>query len=76
MSIQDANYTLYKARKNFKDYIDYKHIGVDELSQYIGKTNSYIYQLLSGQANNKQAYVYLNKLFVYTRYDGENWLEV
>lgn len=76
MSIKEANRTLYDARKAFKDYIDYKRIGVDELAKHIDKTPSYIYQLLNGQANNRQAFVYVNKLFIYTNYDGENWLEV
>lgn len=76
MSIKEANKTLFDARKSFKDYIDYKQISVDELANYIGKTPSYVYQLLGGQANNRQAYVYVNKLFTYTNYDGENWLEL
>lgn len=76
MTIKEANKTLFDARKAFKSFIEYKQISVDELANYIGKTSSYVYQLLGGQANNRQAYVYLNKLFNYTKYDGDNWLEL
>jgi len=76
MSIKEANKTLFDARKGFKDFIEYKQINVEELANHIGRTQSYVYQLMNGQANNRQAYVCLNKLFTYTNYDGENWLEL
>lgn len=37
MSIQEANYTLYKARKNFKDYIAINTAGLMRLVNTSGK---------------------------------------
>ncbi|AIM64250.1 hypothetical protein WS105_0660 [Weissella ceti] len=76
MSIQEANFTLFKARKDFLDYLEFKQIGVPELAKYLGKSESYIYQLFNGQANNRNAYANVNKLIAYTNYSGPNWLEV
>lgn len=76
MSIPEANFTLFKARKDFQHHLESKRIGVPELAKYLGKSESYIYQLFNGQANNQNAYVNVNKLIAYSNYDGPNWLEV
>ena len=70
MTIAEANYTLFKARSNFQNHLDLKGYKVEELAKYLGKTNSYVYQLLNGQANNRVAYANVNKLMAYTDYKG------
>lgn len=76
MTIAEANFTLYKARDDFQKYVKFKGYEVEELAKVLGKSNSYIYQLLKGQATNRTAYAHVNKLMAYTNYTGENWLEV
>jgi len=44
------------------------------LAPVIGKSESYVRQLLSGAATGDAAKKHLDKLFKFTDYNGEGWL--
>ena len=44
------------------------------LAPVIGKSESYVRQLLSGAATGDAAKEHLKTLFEFTDYDGEGWL--
>ncbi|WP_057753369.1 helix-turn-helix domain-containing protein [Weissella kandleri] len=75
MSVQEAVITLRRARRNFKDHIDDYGYEREELAKVIGTSPQYLSSLLNGNANGKTAREKLRKLFKYTGYSGDNWLQ-
>lgn len=73
MSVQEALTTIKKERFNFKWHLDEKGLKPEQLAQVIGKSTSYVRQLLSGNASGQAAHDNLQKLFDFTGYEGENW---
>jgi transcriptional regulator with XRE-family HTH domain len=73
MSVQEAKWILEEARFKFKLHLKKKGITPQQLAPVIGKSTSYVRQLLSGNANGTAARENLDKLFQFTDYHGESW---
>lgn len=74
MSVQEAIQTLEEERYKFSLHLKKKKLKPRMLAPIIGKSESYIRQLLSGAASGDAAKEHLKTLFEFTGYDGEGWL--
>lgn len=74
MSVQEAIQTLEEARFKFSYHLKKKKIKTKTLAIFIGKSESYVRQLLTGAATGDAAKKYLAEIFKFTDYDGESWL--
>lgn len=74
MSVQEAIRTLEEERFKFALHLKLKRLKPEMLAPIIGKSTSYVRQLLSGAATGNAARDNLQKLFDFTDYQGEMWL--
>lgn len=74
MSVQEAIQTLEMERIKFSFHLKKKKVKPRMLAPVIGKSESYVRQLLTGAATGDAAKEHLNTLFKFTDYDGEGWL--
>ena len=74
MSVQEAIQTLEEERFKFSLHLKKKRLKPRMLAPVIGKSESYVRQLLSGAATGDAAKEHLDKLFKFTDYNGEGWL--
>lgn len=74
MSVQEAIQTLEEERFRFSLHLKKKRLKPRMLAPVIGKSESYVRQLLSGAATGDAAKEHLDKLFKFTDYNGEGWL--
>ncbi|MFT9083605.1 MAG: hypothetical protein ABF477_07400 [Leuconostoc pseudomesenteroides] len=74
MSVQEAIQTLEEERFKFSLHLKKKRLKPRMLAPVIGKSESYVRQLLSGAATGDAAKEHLATLFKFTDYDGEGWL--
>ncbi|MDD9139171.1 hypothetical protein H7198_06090 [Fructobacillus sp. CRL 2054] len=73
MSVQEAKTVLEEARFKFQFYLKQKGMKPDMLAPVIGRSTTYVRQLLSGAASGPAAREHLKKLFDFTGYHGEIW---
>lgn len=69
MSVKEAIQTLEEERFKFSLHLKKKKLKPRMLAPVIGKSESYVRQLLSGAAKD-----HLDTLFKFTDYNGEGWL--
>lgn len=74
MSVQEAIRTLEEERFKFALHLKKKRLKPRVLAPVIGKSESYVRQLLTGAASGDAAKEHLKTLFEFTDYDGEGWL--
>lgn len=75
MSVREAVITLRRAQRAFRDHIEDYGYEREELANVIGTSPQYLSSLLNGNENGKAAREKLRKLFKYTGYSGDNWLQ-
>lgn len=73
MSVKEAKRVLEEARFKFQFHLKQKGMKPDMLAPVIGRSTTYVRQLLSGAAKGQAARNHLKKLFEFTGYDGELW---
>ena len=74
MTIEIAKQMIAGAQYDFKKHIKLKRISPKQLAPVIGKSESYVRQLLNGAATGVAAEKHLRTLFDFTDYHGDFWL--
>ncbi|CAK1240724.1 hypothetical protein R82265_HNDDMDAM_00747 [Fructobacillus cardui] len=73
MTTQKAIDTLEDDRLDFEKHRKKKRLTPEMLASVIGKSPSYVRQLLNGSAKGNVARKNLSKLFDFTDYKGDIW---